>query len=103
MLQASRDNIAHFAHLGGLVFGYIFMKWKFRLPLPYALVERFRLSLKRRLLWRKARQQRYKPIDAEEFISQEVDPILAKISRYGIGSLTRRERRILKKARAAMK
>jgi len=39
---------------------------------------------------------------AADFISQEVDPILDKISAHGIHSLTERERKILEKARAAM-
>ena len=35
----------------------------------------------------------------EQFISEEIDPVLDKISREGIGSLTRGERRLLAKAR----
>jgi hypothetical protein len=38
----------------------------------------------------------------EEFISQEVDPILDKISAHGIHSLTEREKKILERARAKM-
>ncbi len=38
----------------------------------------------------------------EEFLSQEVDPILDKISAQGIQSLTERERRILETAREKM-
>ena len=34
-----------------------------------------------------------------EFISREIDPILDKISREGIHSLTRAERKILEKGR----
>jgi membrane associated rhomboid family serine protease len=103
VISAARDNVAHFAHLGGLAFGYVYMKAKFQLALPYAFAERFSSAFKR--LWhsRKAAKYKYRPIDVEEFISREVDPILAKISQYGIGSLTRREKRILKKARSQMK
>ena len=39
---------------------------------------------------------------ATDFISKEVDPILEKISAYGIHSLTERERRILEAARSRM-
>ena len=35
----------------------------------------------------------------EEFIAQEIDPLLEKISREGMGSLTRAERKLLAKAR----
>ena len=38
----------------------------------------------------------------QEFISQEVDPILDKISAHGIQSLTDRERQILQAARNRM-
>ncbi len=103
VISASHDNVAHFAHLGGLLFGYIYMKAKFRLRLPYAFASRFSDALKRRWLWRGPPKQKYAPIDAEEFIDREVDPILAKISRYGMSSLTRKERKILKKARSQMK
>ena len=34
-------------------------------------------------------------MSAEEFVSVEMDPVLEKITRGGIGSLTREERRIL--------
>jgi membrane associated rhomboid family serine protease len=103
LLSATRDNVAHIAHVGGLLFGYLFMKSKYRLALPYAFAERFSDALKRQWLWRKRAGNRYKPIDTEEFISQEVDPILAKISRQGMGSLTRREKKILKRAHSQMK
>jgi membrane associated rhomboid family serine protease len=103
VLSASRSEVAHLAHLGGLVFGYAFMKWRYRLALPFAFSQRFSDNLKRRWHWRKPARYKYKPIDVDEFISEEVDPILAKISREGIGSLTRKEKKILKKARSQMK
>ena len=103
VMSASRSGVAHFAHLGGLVFGYAFMKWRYRLALPFAFSQRFSDSLKRRWGWRKPARYKYKPVDVEEFISEEVDPILAKISREGMGSLTRKEKEILKKARSQMK
>ncbi len=103
VVSAARDGVAHFAHLGGFVFGYIYMKSRFRLSLPFAFAQRLSDSLKKRWYWKKRPEQRYRPVDSDEFISEEVDPILAKISRHGIGSLTKREKKILKKARAQMK
>jgi hypothetical protein len=38
-------------------------------------------------------------MSAEQFIAEEVDPLLDKISRDGIDSLSRSERRLLAKAR----
>ncbi len=103
VISAAADNVAHFAHLGGLLFGYIYMKSKFGLGLPFAFANRPSDALKRQRLWRKRPKYKYKSIDSEEFIDREVDPILAKISRQGMSSLTRKERKILKKARSQMK
>jgi Zn-dependent protease len=41
-------------------------------------------------------------LDADAYISKEVDPILDKISKQGIQSLTEREKKILEKARQKM-
>ncbi len=103
VISAAPDGVAHYAHLGGLVFGYAYMKWKFRVGLPFAFAGQLSDSLRRRWLWRKHPRQRYKPVDTEEFIDREVDPILAKISRSGMSSLTRKEKKILKRARSQMK
>lgn len=103
VLSASRSGVAHTAHVGGLIFGYLFMKSRYRLALPFESVQRLWDNIKQRWRWRKPARYKYKPVDSDEFISEEVDPILAKISREGIGSLTRKEKKILKKARSQMK
>ncbi|MEP6956346.1 MAG: rhomboid family intramembrane serine protease [Chthoniobacterales bacterium] len=56
-------------------------------------------ALQRALQQRKVSAERYEQMEAGKFIEQEVDPLLEKISREGIESLTRTERRILDKAR----
>ena len=55
--------------------------------------------LQRRLRKRRAAAERVERMTAAEFIEQAVDPLLEKISRRGIRSLTRTERRILARAR----
>ena len=105
------DNIAHAAHLGGIIAGCVYVVWFVQgksLPSWWPTVPR-----------RKARQlvnatgtkgafwRKNNPVDADEappseFISREVDPILDKISAHGIHSLTDRERRVLETARAKM-
>src|SRR3954471_20437555 len=55
--------------------------------------------LQRALSQRRAETERYETMSPEEFIAQEIDPLLEKISREGIGSLTRAEKRLLAKAR----
>ncbi|MBA2269636.1 MAG: rhomboid family intramembrane serine protease [Chthoniobacterales bacterium] len=55
--------------------------------------------LQRTLHQRKVEADRYHHMDAEQFIAEEVDPLLEKISREGLASLTRRERRTLARGR----
>jgi hypothetical protein len=55
--------------------------------------------LQRALHQRKNAAERIAQMGAEEFIALEVDPLLEKISREGMESLTRAERRTLSLAR----
>src|SRR3954451_19773817 len=84
------DIVAHSVCLGGCAAGWL-----------YAHLLGFgRPSfLQRALAQRKANAERYREMDAEQFIAEEVDPLLEKISRKGLRSLSRRERRILSQAR----
>ncbi len=96
-LSGSSD-IAHLAHLGGALFGYVFIKslqsnrrWFFSFP------------------WQKRKNQKAQsptilrvlksPTDKDEFIRQQIDPILDKIARQGIQSLTKDERQLLDEAK----
>ncbi len=115
--------VAHMAHLGGLVFGLIYTKqvaasgqtWKEALGLENLFNRGGSSWYERRQTnqWRKnvnrVRQQQSQNADSEEsplspteFISQKVDPILDKISKQGIQSLTEEERKILERAREWM-
>lgn len=111
VLVPSESGVAHAAHLGGLLAGIAYVQWILQRERrlfnwrPYAdLVGAERKT--RAAPSRKFSLQRPKaePADLppEEFISQEVDPILDKISAHGIHSLTERERKILDRARAKM-
>jgi membrane associated rhomboid family serine protease len=51
---------------------------------------------------RQQRAQRIERMSADQFLAEEVDPILDKISRQGLHSLTRTERKILEKGRIKM-
>jgi membrane associated rhomboid family serine protease len=104
-------NIAHAAHLGGMVTGILFVRyaihWRWRWP-------RFRHSRTQTLrplvharsrtqkLWSQMQGGREADLPPDQFVSKEVDPILDKISAHGIQSLTERERRILETAREKM-
>jgi hypothetical protein len=58
--------------------------------------------LHRALCQRRADAERHNAMTPEEFIAQEIDPLLEKISREGMASLTRSERKLLAKAREKM-
>jgi membrane associated rhomboid family serine protease len=109
---AFTGNIAHAAHLGGMLTGIFYIRmagrgmgalefWK-----PFA--KRAAPPPKRELVsatLRRAGRSVRKPAEdlpPAEFISREVDPILEKISAHGIHSLTERERQILEAARNKM-
>lgn len=82
--------VSHSCYLGGCAAGWL-----------YAHLLGFgRASFMQRALHqRKADAERYLQMTAEQFIAEEVDPLLEKISREGVRSLSRRERRTLARAR----
>ncbi len=100
-LAESGNGVAHLAHLGGVVVGYVFIKWM-GWGEPSRFVEKLRAAVEP-LARPAARPTREKDLSPEEFISEKVDPILDKISREGIHSLTREERKILEQSQARMK
>jgi membrane associated rhomboid family serine protease len=106
---APSSGVAYAAHLGGILTGGFYLRlfiqgqwarWKFPASRPAPRD----LAIKRAgkgALWHSAAD---KPNDesTDEFLKNEVDPILEKISAHGIQSLTAREREILEKARTRM-
>jgi membrane associated rhomboid family serine protease len=83
-------TVAHSSFLGGCLAG-----WFYAHLLGFGRPS----ILQRALHQRRAATERYRAMTPEQFIAEEVDPLLEKISRQGIGSLTRSERRVLAKAR----
>jgi membrane associated rhomboid family serine protease len=106
------DNVAHAAHLGGILGGVLFVRcalqWNFHWPRfrrqtpPQRRRPLVRVSAGSSALWDRSKQAPAEELPPEEFLSKEVDPILDKISAHGIHSLTDRERRILEAARQKM-
>ncbi len=100
------DNIAHAAHLGGMLTGILFVRFAAQWQWPW-LGQRLRQAPRRLVkvpsvksgLWGRNEAPEPPELPPEEFLSKEVDPILEKISAQGIQSLTERERRILEAAR----
>ena len=81
---------SNLAHLGGCILGWIYIK-----QLGYGNP----LRIQRYIFARRRRAERYARMSPAQFISEEIDPILDKISRDGIHSLSRAEKRILEKGR----
>lgn len=82
-------TVTHSVYLGGCVAG-----WTFAHLLGFGRPS----FVQRAVRHRRASADRVRVMTAEEFIAEEVDPLLEKISREGIDSLTRQERRVLEQA-----
>lgn len=84
------SGIAYFAHLGGGLVGYLYLRSEWlRRQVSYLSPG----SLRARAAREKARQKRL----TEKGLDRRVDLILDKISRYGMKSLTRKEKKILER------
>lgn len=112
-LHLAMGNVAHAAHLGGMITGILYMRLQGHFPKPFEFWKPFAkkpapaprelVGTAPRRAWRKNQLQPPDPeLPPAEFISREVDPILEKISAQGIHSLTDRERQILEAARTKM-
>lgn len=97
-------NVAHLAHLGGAVFGLMYAWRGWRLD-GLASVPAGWLARRRRM--RIVRPDDERPLSArpgdDPRLDEEVDRILAKISRTGEGSLTTAERGTLTRASRRLK
>ncbi|HZL13695.1 MAG TPA: rhomboid family intramembrane serine protease [Verrucomicrobiae bacterium] len=94
-------GVANAAHLGGILTGFVFARRILHGSWPGPNINFHWPQWK----FPSRRQPAAKPeteSSADEFVQNEVDPILEKISAHGIQSLTKRERDILEKARTKM-
>jgi membrane associated rhomboid family serine protease len=107
-LFMTKSNIANAAHLGGILTGFFYARqllhghwpqWKFfqRHEKPREVIATRAGENK---FWRSA--PRDEEVSKDDFLQNQVDPILDKISAHGIQSLTAREREILESARKKM-
>jgi membrane associated rhomboid family serine protease len=92
LLSAGVHGLGSLAHLSGMAAGYLYLKHGDVLKnIWQAQRER-----QHRKSFAKTREREYRK---KQFIQDIVDPILDKISREGMDSLTEEEKKILKKAR----
>ncbi len=83
------DHIAHFAHLGGMVIGFVYIKFGWKLFLSDFIYKK-KVEIKHKNISRK----REKVLR----LRKEVDGILDKINDIGYENLSNRDRQILKDA-----
>jgi hypothetical protein len=85
--------VAHSAFLGGAVAG-----WFYAHLLGFggtSILQRF-------LRQRRLEAARVRSMSADQFVAEEIDPLLEKISQRGLASLSRHERQLLEQAREKM-
>jgi membrane associated rhomboid family serine protease len=85
--------VAHSAFLGGAIAG-----WFYAHLLGFGGTS----LLQRMLRQRRVEASRLRLMSADQFVAEEIDPLLEKISQRGLASLSRRERRLLEQAREKM-
>lgn len=83
-------DVGHVAHLAGCFAGWVYAR-KLGYGNPLRVQQHFFKS--------RRREERLNRMPPEQFISEEIDPILDKIAQQGIHSLTSEERQILEKGR----
>ena len=81
-------GIAYFAHLGGGLFGYLYLKSEW-IKRQISYLSPADLKFK----WKQNRSRREKML--KKGLNRRVDLILDKVSKYGMKSLTKKEREIL--------
>lgn len=87
-LSAPQGGIAYFAHLGGGLFGYLYLKseWIAR-QIAYFNFPRLKFWMRQ--------EKRRSDYSSREDLESQIDAILDKISRHGMESLSRQERKLL--------
>src|SRR4030067_278071 len=88
--QHTSDGIGHFAHLGGMLIGYLYLKFDWRIENFFRKFQQIGSQRKERARQRKEEEKRH--------LMEEVDRILDKINKQGMRSLTREEKKTLDEA-----
>lgn len=84
------DGIGHFAHLGGMVVGYLYIKSDWRLSGFLKFFKKIKYKKKLRTVHKKR--------EKTEELMKRVDQILDKINQVGYDNLSKEEKKILEKA-----
>ncbi|HUH13033.1 MAG TPA: rhomboid family intramembrane serine protease [Longimicrobiales bacterium] len=100
-VEGARDGVAHFAHLGGLVAGLIYLKMDWRGSGSLGSLKKRVTRSRIRVVEERGRSDapprpstRRRPVEEEQLLD-DVDRVLDKISREGMASLSEEERALL--------
>jgi membrane associated rhomboid family serine protease len=93
LLYDRSGAVGHSAFVGGAIAG-----WFYAHLLGFGRTSRLQRVLRQRRL----EAARLQSMRADQFVAEEIDPLLEKISQRGLASLSRRERRLLEQAREKM-
>jgi membrane associated rhomboid family serine protease len=91
-LSSPGSGIAYFAHLGGGLFGYLYVKNE------WIRSQVLRMNPAGLRAWREEKKKKREHLEQKK-LDEEVDVILDKIYKHGVESLTEREKKILEKKR----
>jgi len=89
-LFGTSGGIAHFAHLGGMVVGYLYLKSDWRLSILWDYLKRRREMRRFKMRMRKEEER--------QRLQAQIDRILDKINEVGYENLSDQEKKILKEA-----
>ena len=93
----SQDGVAHFAHLGGFAFGFLYLKLDFRGNTAFTklkrMISRPRLTVVSGGSTMQRPAEKTRRVDTRVY--DDVDKVLDKISTQGMASLTAEERKLL--------
>lgn len=88
---ASRGIISHITHLGGIIVALIYIKL-------HPIITEWYHNIVSGLKESENRRKKAAKLAEERYFEQNIDPILEKISKQGMQSLTAREKKVLKEA-----
>lgn len=102
-LSSRHSTVAHLAHLGGFVGGYLVIKLMLRGNVAWDPFRRRRANFWQRTAEGHQQKQEFRTYSASPVSRDELDTLLDKISRNGINSLSPEELARLKQAREEMR
>jgi membrane associated rhomboid family serine protease len=95
-LRHTSDGIGHFAHLGGMVVGYLYIKLDWRIPALFRLSSY--LTYMRNFRHNRRMKAMVKRREREKKLMEKMDQILDKISQVGYDNLNKEEKKTLEQA-----